>query len=66
MTLEKKIELLKAMEEHAFSMYDMHKADGEAEEARRYMREHIVFHTAIEILENDKFAGEMAEIFIGG
>lgn len=66
MTIEKKIELLKAMEEHAFSMYDMCKANGEAVEARRYMREHIAFHTAIEILENDKFAGEMADIFIGG
>ncbi len=64
MTLEKKIELLKAMEDHAFSMYDMYKSDGETENAKRYLREHVAFHTAIEILENDKFAGEMAEIFI--
>lgn len=63
MTLEKKIELLKAMEDNALIMYDIYKSDGETENAKRYLREHIAFHTAIEILENDKFAAEMAEIF---
>lgn len=64
MTLEKKIELLKAMEDHAFSMYDMYKADGEGKKSKMYLQQHMAYHTAIEILENDKFADDMAEIFI--
>ena len=65
MTIEKKIELLKLMYDHAHKVSDIFRRGNDQDEAERYIDKALTLSLVIDILEDDQEAERCFEIYGG-
>ena len=58
------VELLQAMSDHAFRMYEMYDREGDRLWAKAYITDSIAYDSAISILTRKDYADRMREIFL--
>lgn len=57
------IKVLEAMSKNSYALYEIFKADGEEEKARKYINASAAYDTVISMIENNKDLKDYARIF---
>ena len=64
MTKAKVVELLKAMGENAYYIYEMYLKDGDNVKAEYYLRQSVCYDEAIWLLTDKKYADCIAKVYL--